>query len=87
MQSLQQNSVVGVPQAYLVCPNDQYAPAKTCEDFGDSLALSDNGRIMILTGGFKQPQVGGMKTMQDSLYRSYVYQTAGCVSDKNTPGA
>jgi len=78
--------VTGAPQAYLVCPNDQYGLTKTCEDFGDEMALSNNGKIMILTGGFKQVQADTMQ-LQQTAYNSYVYQTTNCVSDKGTQGA
>ena len=86
MQNVRSNTVTGAPQSYLVCPNDQSGASKTCEDFGDSVALSENGRILILTGGFKQQQAEGTD-LQQSSYRSYVYQTTNCVSDKSPSGA
>lgn len=86
VQNIQSNSVVGAPQAYLVCPNDQYDPTKTCQDFGDTLALSDNGKIMIVSGGFKQEQMD-RREQQQAAYQSYVYQTANCVSDVTALGA
>lgn len=86
VQNIQSNSIVGAPQAYLVCPNDQYDPTKTCQDFGDTLALSDNGKIMIVSGGFKQEQMD-RREQQQAAYQSYVYQTANCVSDVTALGA
>ena len=78
---------MGAPQAYLTCPNDQYGHSKTCDDFGDVMGLSANGRILILTGGFKQVQTDRMRMVQQAVYNSYVYQTSNCVSDKAAQGA
>ncbi len=77
----------GAPQAYLTCPNDQYGQSKTCDDFGDKMALSSNGKILLLTGGFKQVQMEGMSLMQQAVYNTFVYQTANCVSDRASQGA
>lgn len=87
MQSIGANAVLGAPQAYLTCPNDQYGATKTCDDFGDKMALSTNGKILILTGGFKQVHMDRMLVMQQAVYNSYVYQTTGCVSDRASMGA
>ena len=87
LQSIQSNTVSGAPQAYLTCPNDQYGPSKTSDDFGDKMALSTNGKILILTGGFKQVQLDRMMEVQGAVYDSFVYQTANCVSDRASLGA
>ena len=87
MQSIGANAVVGGPQAYLTCPNDQYGQSKTCDDFGDKMALSANGKILILTGGFKQVHKDARSLMQQAVYNSFVYQTTGCVSDRGSQGA
>ena len=87
MQSIGANVVSGAPQAYLTCPNDQYGQTKTCDDFGDKMALSANGKILLLTGGFKQVHTDSVSGAQRAVYNSYVYQTANCVSDRGSQGA
>lgn len=70
------NGLTVTPQTSMVCPNNQYVSTqRTCEDFGNTLALSANGKLLLTSGGFPGPaeQLG-----------TYVYQTQNCISTSSS---
>lgn len=69
--------MTAAPQAFLACPNDQYGPGRTCQDFGDTLTLSSDGKLVLTSGGFT--------STQDS-FSTYVYQTQRCTSTTGRAG-
>lgn len=69
--------LTAAPQAFLACPNDQYGPGKTCEDFGDTLQMSADGKTVLTSGGF---------TDNPDSFSTYVYQTQGCVKNTGRTG-
>lgn len=70
------NGVSVAPQTSMVCPNNQYvATQRTCEDFGSTLALSANGKLLLTSGGFPGPP---------ETLGTYVYQTQNCISPSST---
>ncbi|BDA46915.1 hypothetical protein COCOBI_09-3680 [Coccomyxa sp. Obi] len=70
------NGVSVAQQTAMVCPNNQYiSTQRTCEDFGSTLALSANGKLLLTSGGFPGPP---------ETLGTYVYQTQNCVSPSST---
>lgn len=60
----------------MACPNNQYVSAeRTCEDFGATLALSANGKLLLTSGGFPGPA---------EQLSTYVYQTQNCISSASS---
>jgi hypothetical protein len=77
-QTQASNGLTAAPASALSCPNDQYGPGRTCEDFGDQMVLSADGKTLLTSGGF---------STDPSSFRTYVYQTEQCVSTTGSGGS
>ncbi len=64
------NALSASLQGQLVCPNDQYGPTHTCQDFRQ-LALSQDGRLLLTSGAYAASSSGAS---------TYVYACQGCGS-------